>query len=61
MNLNPTQAAMIAALLRPRLLLLGELFDAQVQALPPGDCAWCETADEIQSLKGALAIMEAIK
>lgn len=59
-NLNHTEAALLAALLRPRVQLLSELLAAQVQHLPPGDDAWADTEQQLQIASGALDKLEAL-
>jgi hypothetical protein len=61
MNINTTEAALLAALLRPRVTALSELLAAQVQCLPPGDDSWADTEDQLETAQGALAKVEAIR
>lgn len=56
--LNHAEAALIAALLRPRVQTLADLLQAQVQALPPGDAAWIITREELNTAAAALHKIE---
>jgi hypothetical protein len=54
LDITPKEARLLEALLRPRAHLLAELFEAQVQALPPGDSSWADTQDALRVTNGAL-------
>jgi len=54
LDITPKEARLLEALLRPRLHLLNELYEAQVQALPPGDSSWADTQDALRVTSGAL-------
>jgi hypothetical protein len=60
-NLTTTEAALMAALLRPRVETLGELLAAQVQGLPAGDDTWADTEDELNTAERLLRKVEAIR
>jgi len=61
MTITPTEAALLAALLKPRVSALTELLQAQIQALPPGDDSWADTEDQLETASTALAKVEAIR
>lgn len=54
LDITPKEARLLEALLRPRVHLLHELLEAQVQALPPGDSSWVDTQDALRITSGAL-------
>jgi hypothetical protein len=60
-TINTTEAALLAALLRPRVTALSELLAAQVQCLPPGDSSWADTEDQLETARAALSKVEAIR
>jgi hypothetical protein len=61
MTFTTTEAALLAALLGPRIEALADLHRAQVQALPPGDCSWAETEEELERAACCLAKCEALQ
>jgi hypothetical protein len=61
MTITPTEAALLAALLKPRVSALTELLQAQIQALPAGDDSWADTEDQLETASTALAKVEAIR
>lgn len=60
-TLTPNEAALVAALLRPRVEALEELLVAQVESLPPGDDAWADTEDQLHAAEGALRKVEGFR
>jgi len=52
--IDAAEADLLASLLRPRLALLSELLEAQVQHCPPGDASWASTAEAIDLASGLL-------
>ena len=60
MSINPAEAALLRALLRPRVTALAELLAAQVQCLPPGDSSWADTEDQLETAQSILSKVEAI-
>lgn len=60
-TITATEAALLAALLRPRVEALEELLSAQVQSLPPGDDSWADTEDALNTAAGALRKVEALR
>jgi hypothetical protein len=60
-TLTPHEAAVLAALLRPRVEALEDLLVAQVESLPPGDDSWCQTEDQLHVAAGALRKVESLR
>jgi hypothetical protein len=54
LSISADEAALIAALLRPRAHLLTELLEVQVQHSPPGCTDWADTADALAVANSAL-------
>lgn len=54
LDITPKEARLLEALLRPRVHLLSELLEAQIQALPPGDSSWADTQDALRVTNRAL-------
>ena len=53
--IDAAEAELLASLLRPRLALLSELLEAQVQLCPPDDASWASTAEAIDLASGLLS------
>jgi hypothetical protein len=60
-TITSTEAALLAALLRPRVEALSELLAVQIQALPPGDDSWADTEDQLNTAAGVLQKVEALR
>lgn len=58
LNLNPYQLLLIARLLRTRISQLQDMHDAQVQACPPGDLSWADSAENLEIHRSALTTIE---
>lgn len=52
--ISAAEAELLASLLRPRLALLTELLEAQVQHCHPGDASWASTAEALDLASGLL-------
>jgi hypothetical protein len=61
LTISTTEAALLAALLRPRVTALSELLAAQIQCLPPGDSSWADTEEQLETAQAALSKVEAIR
>jgi hypothetical protein len=59
-TLTHPEAAVLAALLRPRVDALQELLVAQIESLPPGDDGWCRTEDQLHVAAAALRKVEGL-
>ena len=58
LQLTPQQAAALVPLATERLTILRELHAVQVEHLPPGSDAWAETAEQLDTLHGAVIALQ---
>lgn len=52
--ISAAEADLLVSVLRPRLVLLTELLEAQVQHCPEGDSSWASTAEALDLASGLL-------